>query len=130
MRGLFFQAEHISIQQIDDFDYSKLWRRGCQGGLNTGCSEGRFSRTAANGCSASRGAARHASQEIVGEVLSRAWLPAQIEARSPSLEAMIAVWQAAAQVYPQQVALDDCHRMVVRPLVSRECGKRHARAIA
>jgi outer membrane protein TolC len=46
-------------------------------------------------------------QEIVGDVLSREWLHAEIEARNPSLEAMIAAWQAAAQLYPQRVALDD-----------------------
>src|SRR5258708_7392299 len=42
-----------------------------------------------------------APQELVGVVLSREWLQAEIEARNPSLEAMIAAWQAAAQVYPQ-----------------------------
>jgi len=46
-------------------------------------------------------------QELTGETLSREWLQAEIEARNPSLEAMIAAWQAAAQVYPQKVALDD-----------------------
>jgi outer membrane protein TolC len=45
--------------------------------------------------------------EIVGDVLSREWLSAEVEARNPSLEAMVAAWQAAAQRYPQQVALDD-----------------------
>ena len=50
------------------------------------------------------GAAQH---EIVGEVLSREWLAAEVEARNPSLEAMLAAWQAAAQRYPQRVALDD-----------------------
>jgi outer membrane protein, heavy metal efflux system len=30
-----------------------------------------------------------------------------MEARNPSLEAMIAAWQAASQLYPQKVALDD-----------------------
>jgi outer membrane protein, heavy metal efflux system len=39
--------------------------------------------------------------------MSREWLAAEVEARNPSLEAMIAAWQAAAQRYPQQVALDD-----------------------
>jgi outer membrane protein TolC len=45
--------------------------------------------------------------EILGDVLSREWLAREIEARNPSLEAMWAAWQAAAQRYPQQVALDD-----------------------
>jgi outer membrane protein, heavy metal efflux system len=49
----------------------------------------------------------HESETIVADVLSREWLQAEIEARNPSLEAMIAAWQAAAQVYPQRVALDD-----------------------
>jgi outer membrane protein TolC len=40
-------------------------------------------------------------------VLSRHWLQAEVEARNPTLEAMAAAWQAAAQVYPQRVALDD-----------------------
>jgi outer membrane protein, heavy metal efflux system len=47
------------------------------------------------------------SHELMGDVLSREWLQAQIEARNPSLEAMIAAWQAATQLYPQKVALDD-----------------------
>jgi outer membrane protein TolC len=46
-------------------------------------------------------------QEIFVETLSREWLQSEIEARNPSLEAMIAAWQAAAQIYPQRVALDD-----------------------
>lgn len=46
-------------------------------------------------------------EEFIGEVLSREWLQAQVEARNPSLEAMISAWQAAAQLYPQRVALDD-----------------------
>src|SRR5689334_8555269 len=46
-------------------------------------------------------------QEPTDQTLSREWLQAEIEARNPSLEAMIAAWQAAAQVYPQKVALDD-----------------------
>jgi outer membrane protein TolC len=46
-------------------------------------------------------------QDVVGDVLSREWLQAEVEARNPSLEAMIAAWQAAAQLYPQRVALDD-----------------------
>jgi len=45
--------------------------------------------------------------QITGDVLSREWLAAEVEARNPSLEAMIAAWQAAAQRFPQQVALDD-----------------------
>lgn len=45
--------------------------------------------------------------EVVGDVLSREWLQAEVEARNPSLEAMIAGWQAAAQLYPQRIALDD-----------------------
>jgi cobalt-zinc-cadmium efflux system outer membrane protein len=40
-------------------------------------------------------------------VLSRHWLQAEVEARNPTLEAMAAAWQAAAQLYPQRVALDD-----------------------
>jgi outer membrane protein TolC len=47
------------------------------------------------------------SEQIVADVLSREWLQAEVEARNPSLEAMIAAWQAAAQIYPQRVALDD-----------------------
>jgi outer membrane protein TolC len=47
------------------------------------------------------------SQTIVTDVLSREWLQTEVEARNPSLEAMIAAWQAAAQLYPQRVALDD-----------------------
>jgi outer membrane protein TolC len=46
-------------------------------------------------------------QEIATDVLSREWLQAEVEARNPSLEAMISAWQAAAQLYPQRVALDD-----------------------
>src|SRR5207244_9492835 len=48
-----------------------------------------------------------ATQEVMESVLSRPWLQAEIEARNPTLEAMIAAWQAAAQLYPQRVALDD-----------------------
>lgn len=47
------------------------------------------------------------SEEFNTDVLSREWLAAEIEARNPSLEAMVAAWQAAEQRYPQQVALDD-----------------------
>ena len=47
------------------------------------------------------------SGEIIGDVLSREWLRTEVEARNPSLEAMLAAWQAAAQRYPQQIALDD-----------------------
>jgi hypothetical protein len=47
------------------------------------------------------------SGEVIGDVLSREWLQAEVEARNPSLEAMMAAWQAAAQRYPQQIALDD-----------------------
>jgi outer membrane protein TolC len=47
------------------------------------------------------------AEDIAGDVLSREWLSAEIEALNPSLEAMVAAWQAAAQRYPQQVALDD-----------------------
>src|SRR5439155_15187227 len=46
-------------------------------------------------------------QEVMESVLSRPWLQAEIEARNPTLEAMVAAWQAAAQLYPQRVALDD-----------------------
>ena len=45
--------------------------------------------------------------EVMEGVLSRHWLQAEVEARNPTLEAMAAAWQAAAQVYPQRVALDD-----------------------
>ena len=45
--------------------------------------------------------------EVMESVLSRQWLQAEVEARNPTLEAMVAAWQAAAQVYPQRVALDD-----------------------
>ncbi len=48
-----------------------------------------------------------AQHEVIGEVLSREWLAAEVEARNPSLAAMVAAWQAAAQRYPQVVALDD-----------------------
>jgi outer membrane protein TolC len=48
-----------------------------------------------------------ADEPTSGETLSREWLQAEIEIRNPSLEAMIAAWQAAAQLYPQRVALDD-----------------------
>src|SRR5687768_14372580 len=41
------------------------------------------------------------------EPLTREWLQAEVEAQNPSLEAMIAAWQAAAQLYPQRIALDD-----------------------
>jgi outer membrane protein TolC len=41
------------------------------------------------------------------DTLSREWLAAEVEARNPSLAAMVAAWQAAAQRYPQVVALDD-----------------------
>jgi cobalt-zinc-cadmium efflux system outer membrane protein len=47
------------------------------------------------------------AEDIVGDVLSREWLQAEVEARNPSLEAMVAAWQAAARRYPQQIALDD-----------------------
>jgi hypothetical protein len=40
----------------------------------------------------------------VVDVLSREWLAAEIEARNPSLDAMVAAWQAAAQLYPQRIA--------------------------
>jgi outer membrane protein, heavy metal efflux system len=44
---------------------------------------------------------------VTAEFLTREWLQAEVEARNPSLEAMIAAWQAAEQLYPQRVALDD-----------------------
>jgi len=47
------------------------------------------------------------SQPVTADFLTREWLQAEVEARNPSLEAMIAAWQAAAQLYPQRVALDD-----------------------
>src|SRR3954465_8513237 len=56
---------------------------------------------------ASPGASSAGQQEMLGEVLTRDWLQAEGEARNPSIEAMISAWQAAAQVYPQRVALDD-----------------------
>src|SRR5688572_10668865 len=46
-------------------------------------------------------------ERVSGGVLSLDWLQAEIEARNPSLEAMLAAAQAAAQLYPQRVALDD-----------------------
>ena len=46
-------------------------------------------------------------EELVGDVLTREWLQAEVEARNPSLAAMVAAWQAAAQRYPQAIALDD-----------------------
>lgn len=46
-------------------------------------------------------------EEVLGDVLSREWLRSEVEARNPTLEAMFAAWQAAAQRYPQRVALDD-----------------------
>lgn len=42
-----------------------------------------------------------------GDELSLAQLVAEVEARNPSLQAMVAAWQAAAAKYPQAVALDD-----------------------
>src|SRR5262245_3165983 len=48
-----------------------------------------------------------ATPEVMESVLSWQWLQAEVEARNPTLEAMVAAWQAAAQVYPQRVALDD-----------------------
>lgn len=44
---------------------------------------------------------------ILGDVLTREWLAAEVEARNPSLEAMFSAWQAAAQLYPQRIALED-----------------------
>ena len=51
--------------------------------------------------------ADQAQQEVIGDVLSREWLEAEVEALNPSLGAMISAWQAAAQRYPQEIALDD-----------------------
>mgnify|MGYP000055982308 CR=1 FL=1 len=45
--------------------------------------------------------------ELLPEVLSLSWLVTEIEARNPTLEALMAAWQAAAQRGPQQRALDD-----------------------
>jgi cobalt-zinc-cadmium efflux system outer membrane protein len=45
--------------------------------------------------------------EFPDGALTRAWLQAEIETRNPSLEAMVSAWQAAMQLYPQRVALDD-----------------------
>ena len=39
--------------------------------------------------------------------LSLAWLLEEVQNRNPSLQAMIAAWQAAAARYPQVVSLDD-----------------------
>ena len=47
------------------------------------------------------------TDDLFGETLTREWLHMQVEARNPSLEAMVAAWQAAAQLYPQRIALDD-----------------------
>jgi outer membrane protein, heavy metal efflux system len=44
---------------------------------------------------------------LAGSELSLEALLAAVEQRNPSLEGMIAAWQAAAQRYPQAVALDD-----------------------
>lgn len=49
----------------------------------------------------------HDQIEFPDGVLTREWLQTEIEARNPSLEAMISAWQAATQLYPQRVALDD-----------------------
>jgi outer membrane protein TolC len=49
----------------------------------------------------------HDQIEFPEGALSRQWLQTEIEARNPSLEAMISAWQAATQLYPQRVALDD-----------------------
>ncbi|MGA8616653.1 MAG: hypothetical protein WB760_34140, partial [Xanthobacteraceae bacterium] len=44
---------------------------------------------------------------LAGPELSLDALLAAVEQRNPSLEGMIAAWQAAAQRYPQAIALDD-----------------------
>jgi outer membrane protein TolC len=44
---------------------------------------------------------------VEGEELTLPQLVAEVEARNPSLQAMVAAWQAAAEKYPQAVALDD-----------------------
>jgi len=44
---------------------------------------------------------------IAGGVLDMKLLVAEVLARNPSVEAMIAAWQAAAARYPQEVALED-----------------------
>lgn len=44
---------------------------------------------------------------VEGDKLTLEQLVAEVEARNPSLQAMVAAWQAAAQKYPQAVALDD-----------------------
>jgi cobalt-zinc-cadmium efflux system outer membrane protein len=49
----------------------------------------------------------HDQLEFPDGILTRQWLQAEIEARNPSVEAMISAWQAATQLYPQRVALDD-----------------------
>jgi outer membrane protein TolC len=56
---------------------------------------------------AAAGLSSPSQEEFIGDVLTREWLEAEIEARNPSLEAMIAAWQAATQLYPQRIALDD-----------------------
>jgi cobalt-zinc-cadmium efflux system outer membrane protein len=43
----------------------------------------------------------------MGDELVLEQFVAAVEARHPSLQAMLAAWQAAAQRYPQEVALDD-----------------------
>lgn len=55
----------------------------------------------------SPGILQHDQIEFPDGTLTRQWLQAEIEARNPSLEAMISAWQAATQLYPQRVALDD-----------------------
>lgn len=45
--------------------------------------------------------------QITVDMLSREWLEAEVVSRNPSLEAMVAAAQAADQLYPQKIALDD-----------------------
>jgi len=40
-------------------------------------------------------------------VLDEDWLVAEVVTRNPSVQAMVAAWRAAAQRYPQVIALDD-----------------------
>lgn len=68
-------------------------------------------------------ASRHLVQpEPSPEVLSLSWLVAEVEAKNPTLEALRAAWQAAAQRAPQQRALDD--PMLMGMLAPESAGSR------
>jgi cobalt-zinc-cadmium efflux system outer membrane protein len=60
--------------------------------------------------------------EQLPEVLSLSWLVTEIETRNPTLEALMAAWQAAAQRGPQQRALDD--PMLMGMLAPESAGSR------